>query len=167
MDAFAKIRKALNTGDANDLLTAMAALAELERAAKSITLTSGALRRALEFADPDNSDGTTDVSIAWLENQPIDDDGALSSGYFAWLTECPEEGHVPIDLPNIRLPWTPDTAPPPAQPALGMFTADEMAARVEAAYTEGFRADHGDAFYGINLKMSWESSNARKQLEAK
>ena len=33
MNAFAKIRKALNTGDANDLLTAMAALAELERAA--------------------------------------------------------------------------------------------------------------------------------------
>lgn len=30
----AKIRKAMNTGDANDLLTAMDALAELERAAK-------------------------------------------------------------------------------------------------------------------------------------
>jgi len=89
-----KIRKALNTGDACDLLTAMDALAELEKATAVYLVATG---EAYEGA------------------------------------ETYTRHDVAPELCDCEKLYT---APPPAKPAPGMFTAEEM----EHAYRRG-RAD--------------------------
>jgi hypothetical protein len=77
----------------------------------SITLSAAQLREVLDFINPDGEQDAAqmedEVSIEYFEARTSDDGEFIPAGYFAWVTEYPEEGSIgPLGMPNdevIRL----------------------------------------------------------------
>ena len=88
-----------------------------------LTLNARQLHQAHELANPDSGDTDqeeAEVTIAWMP-AGVDTDGAATpQGFYAWLTEYPEEGALFLD------PDRPIAASAPAAP-LRMPTDDELA----------------------------------------
>jgi len=71
--------------------------AEVERlrGRKTVTLTAGALREALELAAPDLSDPdqrASEVTIEWMPARRSTEGEHMPAGYYVYHAEYPEEG---------------------------------------------------------------------------
>lgn len=61
-----------------------------------VTLNAKQIRDLLNYVNPDGPEYEdqmeTDVSIDWMESRTSEEGEPMSAGYYAWLTEYPEEG---------------------------------------------------------------------------
>lgn len=107
-----KLREHIDKGDPRDVAAYCAFLWHHEQGtaldtpatpvAPSITLTGAQIRNLLELVNPDGDDDEdqleTEATIQWMPERVSEEGGPMAAGYYAWITEYPEEGVFPLDV---------------------------------------------------------------------